>query len=314
MFGIVIITFNSEAEIGACLDAAQSTGAEIVVVDNASQDRTREQIGARPVHLIANSRNRGFAAAANQGVAFLKTPFVLLLNPDAVLIGGWKYLVEECSRAGIGGAGGQLLARSGQPQTGFMVRRFPTPLTLCFEALLLNRLWPGNPVNRRYRCLDLAPSKPATVDQPAGAFFLIRRNVWEELDGFDESFFPLWFEDVDFCKRMRDTGYLARYVPTAVAKHTGAHSIGKISLEMRQVYWYGSLLKYAAKHFSPAALRTVCLAVICGSILRMSIGVIQIGGPRTTSIYGRVIRLAAREFMAAGKTRKKGDVDPARGF
>ncbi len=301
MLGIVVITFNSEEEIGACLDVAQSTGAEIVVVDNASQDGTRQQIGRRPVHLIANARNLGFAAAANQGFAFLKTPFVLLLNPDAVLIGGWEYLVEECSRPNIGGAGGQLLAYSGQPQTGFMVRRFPTPLTLCFEALLLNRLWPGNPVNRRYRCLDLDPSEPATVDQPAGAFLMIRRKVWEELGGFDESFFPLWFEDVDFCKRMHNAGYLARYVPLAVAKHTGAHSVRKISVAMRQIHWYGNLLKYVAKYFSPVSLRIVCLAVICGSILRMSIGVFQTGGRQTTSIYGKVIRLAAREFMAAGK-------------
>ncbi len=311
MLGIVIITFNSEAEVGACLDAAQSTGASVVVVDNASEDRTRVQVGARRVHLIANSRNRGFAAAANQGFAWLKTPYVLLLNPDAVLIAGWDDLVAECGQPHIGGAGGLLLNDSGEPQTGFMVRRFPSPLTLCFEALLLNRLWPGNPVNRRYRCLDLDPSQPATVQQPAGAFLMIRRNVWEELGGFDESFFPLWFEDVDFCKRMLDAGYRARYVPSAVAKHTGAHSIRNISLAMRQIHWYGNLLKYVGKHFSPVSLRTVCLAVICGSMLRMSIGVFRDGGRTTTAIYGKVIRLAAREFMAAGKTREKRCVDPA---
>lgn len=311
MLGIVIITFNSEAEIGPCLAAAQHTGAEIVVVDNASGDRTREEVAGYPVHLIANSRNRGFAAAANQGFATLKTPFVLLLNPDAVLVAGWEDLVSECSRQDIGAAGGMLLNESGAPQTGFMVRRFPTPLALSFEALLVNRLWPGNPVNRHYRCLDLDPSQPATVDQPAGAFLMIRHHIWEELGGFDESFFPLWFEDVDFCKRLQNAGYLARYVPSAVAKHTGAHSIGKISLEMRQIHWYGNLLKYVAKHFSSVSLRTVCLAVICGSILRMSIGVFAIRSRKTISIYGRVIRLAAREFMAAGKTREERCVDPA---
>ncbi len=71
----------------------------------------------------------------------------------------------------------------------------------------LNRLWPGNPVNRRYRCLDLDLEAAADVEQPAGAFLLIRRDAWQALGGFDEGFHPIWFEDVDFLKRARDAGY-----------------------------------------------------------------------------------------------------------
>src|SRR5579863_634758 len=149
--GIVIVTYNSEAEIGASLDAALGTGAEIVVVDNASTDGTIAEISRRAVRLIANQVNRGFAAAANQGFTALSSPYVLLLNPDAVILAGIENLREACDLPGAGAAGGQLLGIDGQSQKGFMVRRFPTPLSLISEALLVNRIWPGNPANRRYR-------------------------------------------------------------------------------------------------------------------------------------------------------------------
>ncbi|MDQ2901838.1 MAG: glycosyltransferase, partial [Acidobacteriota bacterium] len=188
----------------------------------------------------------------------------------------------------------------GSPQTGFMARRLPTPAVLCFEALLLNRLWPRNPVNWRYRCLNLNLEAPAEVEQPAGAFLMIRRDVWREIGGFDESFAPLWFEDVDFCKRVHEAGYRIRYVPGAVAKHTGAHSIRKIGLEIRQLYWYRSLLKYAAKHFRPVSRRLVCISVIFGSVLRMGIGVFHSGSRKQIEVYGKVVRLAARELLPRG--------------
>ena len=75
--GIIIVTYNSASVIGPCLDAAVATGAEIVVVDNASSDGTA-RVAARPgVRLIANATNRGFAAAVNQGFSALKRNYVL---------------------------------------------------------------------------------------------------------------------------------------------------------------------------------------------------------------------------------------------
>ncbi|MDQ6705828.1 MAG: glycosyltransferase family 2 protein, partial [Acidobacteriota bacterium] len=211
--GIVIVTFDSQADIGACLDSVEPARAEIVVVDNASRDGTRDEVLRRQVRLIANKSNRGFAAAVNQGIENLTAPFILLLNPDAVLLAGLDHLRTACELPKIGAAGGRLVNPDGSPQTGFMVRRLPTPAALCFEALLINRLWPRNPVNWRYRCFNLNPEEPAEVEQPAGAFLMIRRDVWRELGGFDEDFSPLWFEDVDFCKRARNAVYGIRYVP-----------------------------------------------------------------------------------------------------
>ena len=295
--GIIIVTYNSAAEIGACLDAALGCGAEIVVVDNASHDGTLAEVAKRGVRVVANAENRGFAGAVNQGFEEIKNPYVLLLNPDAVILSSLEPLRQACDLPNSAGAGGQLVDADGQPQVGFMVRGLPTPATLVLEALLLNRCWPGNPVNRRYRCLDWDSSSRSVVEQPAGAFFMVRRAVWQELGGLDEGFFPLWFEDVDFCGRIRDRGFSLYYVPEAVAKHTGGHSVPQLPLEMRLIYWYRSLLRYSAKHFHPFAFRAVCVAVVTGSFLR---GIAESALHRSfkpMAAYGRVASLAGRSLF-----------------
>ena len=195
--GIVIVTFNSAAEIGACLDAAMGTGAQ-GRSRNGSQDgtprrrsaRSRGHRAAAAYASIANSSNQGFAAAVNQGFAAHRDcPYVLVLNPDAVLASPLEPMRDACARPGVAAAGGCLVDSEGRPQVGFMVRRFPTPAVLVLEALLLNRLWPRNPINRRYRELDLDPSVAREVEQPAGALLMVRHAVWREIGGFDEEFF-----------------------------------------------------------------------------------------------------------------------------
>jgi N-acetylglucosaminyl-diphospho-decaprenol L-rhamnosyltransferase len=305
LIGIVIVTYNSEAVIGGCLDAALESGAEIVVVDNASGDSTTAAVAQRGVRLLTNKSNLGFAKAVNQGFAALDYPYILLLNPDAVLSSSLEPLRKACDLPGAAGAGGLLLDAKGRCQAGFMVRKLPNPAVLAMESLLLNRLWPGNPINAAYRCLNLDYAVQQRVEQPAGAFLLIRRAVWEELGGFDERFWPLWFEDVDFCRRAVDRGYSFYFVPAAVAIHTGAHSIPALTLEMRRVYWYRSVLGYAAKHFRPEGVRTVCLAVIIGSFLRAVVEAVLERSLRPFATYRKVVLLASR--LLIGKVRQTGD-------
>jgi GT2 family glycosyltransferase len=293
--GIVIVTYFSEREIGACLDAALASGADVVVVDNASADGTLREVALRPgARLIANDSNRGFAAAVNQGIQALETPYVLLLNPDAILVEGLEALRAACDLPGAGGAGGKLIGEDGQMQVGFMARALPTPAALVLEALLLNRIWRGNPVNRHYRGLALDYTKICAVEQPAGAFFMLRRSLWQKLGGFDEGFRPIWFEDVDFCRRAIDGGHMLYFVPTAVARHRGGYSMSKISVEMRPVYWYANLIRYTGKHFRPAACRVVCLAVLAGSLVRGLLEVALNRSLRPLVVYWSIARLAGR--------------------
>src|SRR5215471_9729503 len=107
---IVIVTYNSVAEIGGCLDAiAGLSDTEVVVVDNASTDGTALEVKSRGVHLIANSRNEGFAAAVNHGCAAGSAPLILLLNPDAHLEHGLDALISEFDDSRTGAAGGMLI-------------------------------------------------------------------------------------------------------------------------------------------------------------------------------------------------------------
>ncbi len=291
----IVVTHNSEGEIGGCLDSLRGCG-QVVVVDNASADASAALAAKRAwVEVIANPDNRGFAAAVNQGARAALGRYLLLLNPDAVLTGSCEAMIEACERSGI--AAGCLLDTVGEPQTGFAIRRLPTATALSFECLGLNAMWPGNPVNVRYRCLDLDLSHAATVEQPAGAFMMIRRDIFEKLGGFDERFWPVWYEDVDFCRRVKDAGYTIEYRPTAQARHLGAHSVRNIEPKYQRLYWYGSLLRYAGKHYRPLAFRTVCSSVVFGSLLRQLTGMLRPGGGPQGE-YKKVLRLAVASLLA----------------
>ncbi len=312
-YGVVVVTYNSQAEIGRCLDSLAAAGAhEVVVIDNASTDDTVSEARSRPgVRVVANPWNRGFAAAANQGIELVQQDFVLLLNPDTEVRGGLETLVHACEQPGIAAAGGRLIGPDGQVQAGFMVRRLPAPATLAFEALGINRLWPGNPINRRYRCVGFDAEQPAEVEQPAGAFLMLRRDAWRALGGFDETFFPLWFEDVDFCKRAAETGYNVCYVPSAVAVHAGGYSVRRLSTASRWTYWYGTLLWYSARHFRPAAVRAVSGAVMLGVLLRAVPACISSGAASSAAVAASVLKLAGRYLWSA---ERSASTFPAFGF
>lgn len=290
----IVVTHNSEAEVGSCLDALSGCG-QVLVVDNASRDRTMAQAARRPwVEAIANGENRGFAAAVNQGARLALGRYLLLLNPDATLTSGGGALMAACERSGL--SAGCLTGSDGTPQKGFTIRRLPTPASLIFECLGVNAIWPRNPVNIRYRCLDLDLTAPARIEQPAGAFMMIRRDVFEKIGGFDERFWPVWYEDVDFCRRAIDAGYAVEYAPGAQARHSGAHAVGKMPPKYQRFYWYGSLLKYVLKHHRPA-FRMVCCSIILGSLFRSAAGIFRRGGSQSGE-YSQVFRLAAASLLA----------------
>jgi GT2 family glycosyltransferase len=296
--GAVVVTYNSAHHIRNCLVALRRHCEDIVVVDNGSRDETVAIVNGFPgVQLLVNSDNRGFASAVNRGFARLEKDAVLLLNPDTVLWGGLDRLRTCLEDPRTGVAAGLLLSEDSTPQTGFSVRRFPGPITLAFETLGLNRLFPSNPINRRYRCLDVDLSKVQSIEQPAGAFLLIRRSVWAEIGGFDESFFPLWYEDVDFLKRVAGRGYRIILQPAALATHSGGHSLESLTAERRRWYWYVSLLRYSAKHFGFMGFRLVCGAVAIGAAARTILAVMTEDDDHSTIGDFRVMWFAVRRLL-----------------
>lgn len=293
MTAAVIVTYNSADEIGTCLDslAALKEVAQTVVIDNASSDGTApvaRRHSFRGLTVVQNTDNRGFAGGVNQGVCQTDAAsrYLLILNPDTrVLSRTLKPMQDLCEEYGL--ACGLLVDDQENPQEGFWARRLPTPASLLFEVLGVNRLWPKNRINRQFRCLDLDPGKSTFVEQPPGACLMVRRDVWELLDGMDERFYPVWFEDADFCRRAHDAGYRIAYTPEVKVQHRGGHSVSRLEASLRNRLWYGSLLRYSAKHFGAGAFRVMCLGVMAGSMLRA----VAIRG--SSGVYAGIVRMAA---------------------
>ncbi len=304
----LVITHNSARCVRACLESclrhAEQFAAGILVIDNASRDGTCAEVRRfPPVRLIANAENRGFAGAVNQGFHALSgADAVLILNPDVELVSPPAVLLEALeANPRAGAAGGILVDPSGEPQHGFFVRRLPTPAALCFEILGVNRLWPSNPVNRRYRALDLPPGEPASGLQPAGACLLVRRSAWATVGGFDEAFHPVWFEDVDFIARLLAAGWQTIYWPALRATHLGAHSVARLEWVERQQNWYSGLLGYVSKHFQTLGRVLVCLSLIFGAVPRIVAGMIWKRSLGPLGLYGRLVRLAVRAAVLPGR-------------
>ena len=286
----VVVTHNSADVIEECLEAAILCCGEVTVVDNASTDDTVAKARAFPgVRVIANRENLGFAGGVNVGVSHSRAATVLVMNPDVVLESQPHPLAEACEAHGYGAAAGMLTGHDGLPQRGFGIRRLPSASSLAFEVLGINRLFPANPVNRRWRALDQDLSAAADVEQPAGALFAFRREAWEALGGFDSRFHPVWFEDVDFCRRLALAGWRVRYVPEVRARHAGGASIRKMAGSDREVHWYVNLLRYSATAFGLSGRLGVAVSVAVAAVLRGGWSILHPGRWPQVPAYPQVV-------------------------
>ncbi len=249
---VVIVTYNSARDIAPCLQAlaaSKCAGAvDTVVVDNASGDGTAELVAREfpGVQLIGNEENRYYAAACNQGAAAGEGEYILLLNPDVQLAEDtlqklYEYLEDHADVAAVAP---KLVWPDGKIQLS--VRTFPTYATLWCEVTGLSRLFPRHPVFGRWRKNLVGIDSPVDVDQPMASCFLVRRTVWDELGGFDERF-PMFFNDVDFCYRIKKSGGRIVYLPQVIAIHGLGASVRPA---MAKMVWFShaGFLRYLRKH------------------------------------------------------------------
>jgi hypothetical protein len=247
----VVVRWRGGDEVGRCLRSLLEHGGRdlerIVLVDSGSADGGAERLAAAfpEVEVAALDANRSFAFAANQGAARTGSPCLLLLNPDTEVTAGAldALLGELAERPAAAGVVPLLVGADGAPQHRWQLRRLPGPL-----ALAAGRggaaMFPGR-----------APTTPAPVEQPGAAAWLVRRKVWDALGGLDESFAPAWWEDVDFCARLRglagqgaapDAGFWV--VPGARVVHAGGSSLAHLTdAEFLRAY-HRNLLRYAERH------------------------------------------------------------------
>jgi GT2 family glycosyltransferase len=315
--GVVIVSHQSAACLRSCLEAClryASPIAGIVVVDNASTDESvRVASGVPGVTVLPNPDNPGFAAGLNQGFRALPSAeLILVLNPDAILQTGLAPLVRCFDDPLTAIAAGALCGQDRQPQRGFTVRRFPTVAALTLENLAVNRVWPGNFCNRRWRCFDLDLTQSQDVEQPAGAFLLIRREAWQTVGGFDEGFRPVWFDDVDFCLRIRESGLRIRYEPTALAVHEGGHSVRSVDWGKRQVYWNENQLRYSGLHFTPPGQVVTALSVAAGGAVRGMWEALRRGSLGPLRAAGLILRAAAAALWVAVRSASREELKGTR--
>ena len=271
---VVVVNWNDRERLERCLRSLASAALDVIVVDNASDDGSADMVAREfpAVRLVRRAANDGFAAGVNAGVSASAMPFALVLNPDTEVappvVARLADTLAAYPRAGA--VGGLLVDVANQPQAGFTVRRFPTVALWLVDLLLVDELWPGNPVTRRYLCadLDLDADVPMDVDQPAAACLLVRRAAFDAVGGFDEGFRPAWFEDVDFCRRLRAAGWRILLEPRARVVHEGGVSMRALGYADFSRIWYRNLLRYVRKHHGAAGHAVVRLALTVGLPLR----------------------------------------------
>jgi hypothetical protein len=275
---VIVVTWNSERWVAACLDALGPACLglewELIVVDNDSSDLSAD---VAEVHasgrgrVIRAAENLGFAGGVNLAAETASGRCLLLLNPDCVLDpGAVSRLVDACeadpSRAG---AVPILRGVDGSSQAKFQFRRLPTPGAFVAELLFLDRLAPWNPWTARYRCRDRDFSRPGDVEQPAFAAIVLRTRIVRREGPIDERFQPAWFDDVDYCRRLRGNGYRLVVVPEATGMHVGGASLDTMRRGVFAVYWYRNMDQYAKKWFDGRGVALLRWGILAGMVLRI---------------------------------------------
>jgi len=274
---IAVINWNARAALQNCLNSIDRDASpgeiEVLVIDNGSEDDSPAMVRREfpKIRLIRNEKNLGFAGACNQAAEASGGEFILYINSDIeVLPGALGAMIDGMENdPGMDLCGGHLVDASGATQKGFTLRRFPTPLSLIFELLLIDRLFPNNRVSRRYRMLDWNYEESGEVDQPAGACLLVRRTLFDRIGMMDPAFYPAWFEDVDFCLRAKSAGAGTFYNHRARFRHLGGVSVSILTWERFLPIYYQNLERYCRKHFSRPAFSLIKTCVMIGMMKRI---------------------------------------------
>lgn len=233
---VVIVTYNSGDIIGPCLQSlhgASKRPLELILVDNNSTDRTIDAAtrAYSELKLIQNQENLYYAAASNQALRIARGDFVLLLNPDTIMpIGGIDAMIETlASHTEAAAVAPMLTFPNGQRQSS--LREFPGLDTLWYDLLGLSSLFPRSRTFGRWRMGYFDGKAARTVNQPMASCLLVRREVFERVGLFEEAY-PMFFNDVDWCKRVKDASLTVWYTPDVRVSHIGGATVKKYRAKM----------------------------------------------------------------------------------
>ena len=276
LLSIIIVSYNTRAMTLDCLRtlteqlSGELQNSEIWLVDNASRDGSAQAIRDEfpAVNLIANARNLGFGAANNLALEKARGKYLLLLNSDAFPLNGalqtlCRYLQEHSE---VGAVGPRLLNADGSLQASCW--KFPSPSRSWFESVGLAAALPNHPTFGDY--YRWAHDEERAVDFVIGACLLVRREVYEQVGGFDEDFF-LYAEETDWQKRMTQAGWSIVFLPAAEVTHLGGASgqnSGSDEVARVNAYFYDGWDRFARKHHGTPGWLAMRAASASGSALR----------------------------------------------
>ncbi len=301
---VVIVNWNARDLLRGCLASiAKETRAshEVFVIDNASKDGSCDMVRAEfPwVKLMENETNRGFAAANNQGLREARGRYLLLLNPDTVILEGAidKAIADADARVDAGVVGCQVWESPERIQrTCFS---FPTPLNLFFSQTGLQKRFPRSRLLGRPELMWWDRMSERDVDVVSGMFMLVRREAMDQVGLMDEDYF-VYGEEADWCCRFWRAGWRCVFVPTGRILHLegGGKSTSQVRVPM-YVQLLKSLLLFNRKNFGVLAWACAKGVFVLAMALKWATGV-WTGGEE-----GHARRRLARASLAWLLTGKK---------
>jgi GT2 family glycosyltransferase len=257
---VVIVNYNTREYLRECLAAVlrQATD-QVIVVDNASSDGSAEMVRAcyPSVQLHENVYNRGYGAAANQAISSCTADCVLLLNSDTVVHTGTLHALttylDQYPEVAI--VGPRLLNPDGTLQPSCYP--FPGTVKWFLHYEIVGQLIRRVPVLRDYQQRTWPHTQAQPVPWVMGAALAIRREAFEAVGGFDESFF-MYCEETDLCYRLKTAGWQVHFVPIATVTHVGQASTNQYRTEMA-VQHIASRLLFYKRHYSTLRFRVLAV-------------------------------------------------------
>lgn len=235
---IIYVYFNTPKElvdsISTIKDAISIKNYEEIVVNNNSPKDLPKMPHLKKIKVIKSKRNLGFGAGCNLGAKKASGKYLLFINPDTIFKkSSIDILLKKISsNKNIGVVGPKMVSEAGKtlPTTS----TFISPFNALFKFSFLGKFLTKNVVTK------------GQTDVLSGACLLIKKNVFEEVEGFDENFF-MYFEEQDLCKRIADLGYKIVYEPKSQITHFIGRSLS--NKKTIEEYFRTSRYKYTKKHF-----------------------------------------------------------------
>ncbi|MDO8660116.1 MAG: glycosyltransferase [Candidatus Parcubacteria bacterium] len=223
ILSIIYVYFNTPNELrGSIKSLKHALGdipSEIIIIDNASAKALPNDLDkSLSIKVIKNTKNYGYGRGLNQGASIAEGKYLLLVNPDIEFKpNSIEYLLEEIEREQkVGVIGPQLVGKKGETLQSISGAPFLPKALVIFS--FIGKIWRNNPILNKYHNIMLDRNKKQYVDVIGGACMMMRKSLFNDIGGFDESFF-MYFEEADFCLRLKKKGYRVLYYPKAQVIH-----------------------------------------------------------------------------------------------